>query len=74
LSISGWLLAIGGWLLAIGVGIGFVMEASSSVVAWEDGEFMGGASDGAEWNGKIDEGVASLSDLWISDAKRVYRY
>ena len=34
-------LRAGCWLLGIGVGIGFVMRASSTVVAWVDGEFRG---------------------------------
>jgi hypothetical protein len=33
LGVRAWGLGIGGWRFGIGVGIGFVMEASSSVVA-----------------------------------------
>ena len=46
------------WLLAIGTGIGFVMEASCSVVAWADCDFAGLVVEAVEGKGKIDAGVA----------------
>jgi hypothetical protein len=49
------------WTLAPGVEL--VMEGSSTVVAWVDGEFTGWVSDRGEGIGKIDEGVASLGGL-----------
>lgn len=45
-------------VVAVGVGIGFVMKASSSVVAWANGGFAGWIGDVVGREEKIDAEVA----------------